>query len=91
MRQRRDALGISQKVLARKVSLERGWTEQATIARIETGKRGVSLADAIALAQALSCELGDLLTPVKCQACKDNPPAGYSCQTCGTSSERSTA
>ncbi len=85
MRQKREVLGFSQKRLARAVTLERGWTEQATIARIETGKRGVSLGDAIALARALGCELDDLLTPVECEACKDNPPAGYACQTCGTS------
>lgn len=84
MRQRREGLGMSQKSLAHGMSIERGWIEQSAIARIEKGQRRVTLTDALALTKALDCTLDDLLTPVNCEACKDNPPAGYACQTCGS-------
>ena len=44
---------------------------------------GTSLEVAARIADALGIPLGDLIAPVRCEACQDAPPAGFDCQSCG--------
>jgi transcriptional regulator with XRE-family HTH domain len=88
LRQHREANGMTQAQLANKTSVFAGRpVDQTTIARIEKGQRHVSLDDALHLAKALSMRIEDLLVEVKCDNCKDLPPAGFACQVCGASRE----
>ena len=60
---RRKAAGLSQQALADLMQL-RGWSNfrQQTVLKIEKGARGVSLPEAVDLADALGSELTALLT-----------------------------
>ncbi|WP_405056990.1 helix-turn-helix domain-containing protein [Kribbella sp. NBC_01505] len=83
-RQRREARGWSQAIVASKLaSMFCRPEDQALIARVEKGKRRIHLEDAHQLAFLIGADIKDLLTPVECEVCNDFPPAGYSCQTCG--------
>jgi transcriptional regulator with XRE-family HTH domain len=83
-RQRREARGWSQaKVAAQMTEVFENSMDQATIARIEKGARRINLTDAYQLAMLVGCTIENLLAPVRCEACKDFPPAGYACSQCG--------
>lgn len=62
---RRKAAGLSQEALAGLMQL-RGWSfHQQTVLKVEKGKRGVSLAEAVDLADCLGVELASLLNAAK--------------------------
>ena len=63
MTARRKAAGLTQEALAGLMQL-RGWGNfhQQTVLKIEKGRRGVSLPEAVDLADALGSELAALLT-----------------------------
>jgi lambda repressor-like predicted transcriptional regulator len=71
----------------------RGWSSRelsrraecsaSTFTRVKQG-RGIALAAAARIADALGMPLGDLIAPVTCTRCTGKPPAGFTCQECGT-------
>jgi len=81
---------MSQYALAREME-DRGWPwRQQTVARLETGQRMVRLGEAATLARMLRIDatLADLAEgtgtlPDLCARCQDNPPSGFTCNTCG--------
>lgn len=85
IRQHRLERGWSQAELASRMSKLSGAWDQATIARIEKGARRIQLNDAFLMAAMFGKQVEDLLDEMQCEACQDFPPAGYACQTCGTS------
>lgn len=53
------------------------------VTKIEMGNRRVDVDDLVAIAAALGVEPQELLTPFKCSTCHGEPPAGFTCRTCG--------
>lgn len=86
---RRKRLGMSQADIAEKMTaLGCPSIYPQTIGRIELGLRKVSVNDLAALAGVLGFAPGDLLGPLPpCPTCQDAPPAGFTCQGCGTKGE----
>jgi transcriptional regulator with XRE-family HTH domain len=58
VRERREALGITQVALGKTLGIE-----QSNVSAIERGRAGVSLDRLIRLAEILECSLDDLTTP----------------------------
>lgn len=56
------------------------------IARIEKLERRVDVDDLAALAEVFGVTTGQLLEPAPCDQCHGAPPAGFSCNACGTGS-----
>jgi DNA-binding Xre family transcriptional regulator len=54
----------------------------STFTRLKNDE-GTSLEVAARIADALDMLLSDLIAPIQCEACKDAPPAGFDCQSCG--------
>jgi transcriptional regulator with XRE-family HTH domain len=54
----------------------------STFTRIKQG-HGIALAIAARIADVLGKPLSELLTQVKCEACRDMPPPGFTCNACG--------
>ena len=53
------------------------------IQRVEVGARRVDVDDLVAFAKALDVPPVDLLEPWDCDVCHGQPPAGFTCSTCG--------
>lgn len=88
-RQAREASGLPQTRVAKLMTGYGFPWEQSTVWRAEAGSRVVSVGEAAALAVTLrfdikladlGADLGEL-----CGACSDNPPKGFTCDTCGRS------
>jgi len=77
---RRTALGWSQKDLAAKAGVH-----DSQISRFETGDKGIILETAVHLAAITGISLEGLDGP--CPHCGDSPPAGFTCNDCGTKGE----
>jgi transcriptional regulator with XRE-family HTH domain len=62
---------------------------RTVIANLENGRRAeVSIDHVVIAAQALDTTVEALLTePVRCPSCKGEPPAGFTCNTCGQGGE----
>ena len=79
LRAAREARGWSQRELARRS----GMPGTNTVSRAEGG-HDIYLSSALAFAVALGTGLTELAGPFKCEQCGDFPPAGFSCNECGT-------
>lgn len=56
---------------------------RTAIAKLETGRReAITIDELTALARALQVPVGSILM-TRCAHCYDNPPAGFTCNTCG--------
>lgn len=76
---------VSAQMLADRMT-ELGYPIQRTvIANLENGRRAeVSIDHVLVAAQALGTTITDLLeAPVVCPKCAGEPPAGFTCNTCG--------
>ena len=88
-------------VNVRRLRKARGWTQQELGTKlgwektvVSTAERSVSarrvrqfsIDDAVAIAEVFGVTIADLITPVPpCGQCGNNPPQGYTCNTCGRS------
>ena len=53
------------------------------LGRLELGERRVDVDDLVALAKVFDVPPVDLLEPWDCDVCHGQPPAGFTCSTCG--------
>lgn len=64
------------------------WMTRGIIANREVGRTGgVTVDDLVGFAKVFGLEPSELLAdhpPVACQKCMDEPPAGFTCNACGT-------
>lgn len=58
------------------------------ITRIEHGFRAVDVDDLAAIAAVLGVEIGELLSLEPCAVCKNQPPDGFICRTCGAGADQ---
>ena len=89
IREGRTALGLSQSHLAKLMTGYGFPWRQQTVVPIENGERSVNIGEAAALAVILHLDaklstLGAEL-PQLCGTCMGEPPAGFTCDTCGKS------
>lgn len=90
LRRRREALGLSIRALATKVRANGHRTNYSSLTRIELGTnalggmRAVTVDELVFLAEALEVRPEQLLEEPSCPACRDTPPAGFACLSCGT-------
>lgn len=82
----RKIQGISVQTLANRMTAQGFHIARSVIAKGETGRvRSMSVDQASHAARALGLTLTQLLTePALCRSCKGEPPAGFTCNTCGT-------
>lgn len=82
----RKIQGISAQALADRMNAQGFHVIRSVIANGETGRvRSMSVDFANHAARALGLTLTQLITePAVCKACKGAPPAGFTCNTCGT-------
>jgi transcriptional regulator with XRE-family HTH domain len=85
VRNLRKAQGISAKELARLMG-ECGYgTSRTSVAQAECGyRKEVSIDWVSAASQALGVSIKTVLYGPDCTVCNDNPPAGFTCNSCGT-------
>jgi len=60
----------------------------AVLHKMENGRRLPSLTEYVAICRALSIDAGLLVREPDCRACGDDPPAGFTCNTCGTGGDK---
>lgn len=82
----RKLQGVSAQTLADRMTAQGFHVIRSVIANGETGRvRSMSVDFASHAARALGLTLAELLTePAECKACKGEPPAGFTCNMCGT-------
>jgi len=87
VRMKRKAAGLSTQELSSTASVSR-----SGLTLLEGGsvRNLPSLTTLVKLADALGCELTDLLRGPSCERCWDSPPAGFSCNGCTMSGEAQT-
>jgi hypothetical protein len=78
IRQRRTALGLGLRELSRKCGLA-----PSTVFNAEHGI-ALTMRTLQRLAEGLGCTMTGLMTEPACPFCRDVPPPGYACGTCGT-------
>lgn len=67
---------------------------QSKMGLIEQGRRGLSFVDAVGISRALEISLDDLAAEVPpielevCGTCANEPPPGFTCNSCRTKGER---
>lgn len=89
VRQRRAELRWSGEELARRVSAQGVHFRRSMVTNLDNNRRAaLSVQELIALAAALGVTVEWLLNGVgqqapKCRHCRDQPPVGYTCNTCG--------
>jgi transcriptional regulator with XRE-family HTH domain len=81
VRRRRKAANLTQTELAAKAKASR-----AHLSQLENGTAPgyPSLGSLISFATVLGCKVADLLYEPSCGTCLDAPPAGFTCNECGT-------
>lgn len=81
----RKLQGVSAQALADRMTAQGFHVIRSVIANGEGGRvRSMSVDFASHAARALGLTLIELLTePAVCKACKGEPPAGFTCNTCG--------
>lgn len=93
VRDARERRGLSQTRLA-KAMIEQGWPwHQSTVHRVESGAQAARLGETVALAEILGIDLSAFLAGstalwLPCVTCSDQPPTGFTCDTCGKSGTR---
>jgi len=75
--QRRTAAGLGMRELARKCGVA-----PSTVFNAEHGI-ALTMRTVQSLADGLGCTAADLMTEPACSFCRDVPPSGYVCGTCG--------
>jgi hypothetical protein len=83
IRRLRAAQGFSTRQLELRLAMLGRPIPSSGITRLELGQRRVDVDDLVALATAFNVTPGQLLTPFDCTVCHGQPPAGFTCQTCG--------
>lgn len=88
MTKMRAVRGVSLRQLSARMDAH-GWPMAlATLQKVESGFRRITLDDAVAIAKVLEMKLpagmADLFSP--CGTCNGAPPAGFSCKACGLES-----
>lgn len=81
----RKLQGVSAQALADRMTAQGFHVIRSVIANGESGRvRSMSVDFASHAARALGLTLIELLTePAVCKSCKGEPPAGFTCNTCG--------
>lgn len=86
----RSVRGWSQRGLAQQTEIKGSKPVGfSTIARMEKRAQpteepvAVYIDDVVSLAETFGVTVQELITPPKCMACMDNPPAGFACRACG--------
>ena len=77
IRQRRSALGLGLRELARKCGVA-----PSSVFNAEHGI-AMTMRTVQRVAEGLGCTVADLMTEPACSFCRDVPPPGYACGTCG--------
>jgi len=87
VRKLRRAREWSQDALAERVAMAgMPSLDRQKISKAERGYRATfSVDELVALAAALDVRPEELLTPFECLQCRNTPPAGFACKTCGAS------
>lgn len=87
VRRLRQEAGWSQSDLAEAMTNRGYGMHQVTVGKVETAQRPTRLAEVAAFAITLNVAVEDLLQPMPpCEQCEDEPPHGFTCNTCGRSS-----
>lgn len=85
MRRFRQKLGWTQTQFGEKL----GWTKvTVSVAELSNGRRSRKFGvDEVAqIADALGVTVNDMISPIPpCERCSDEPPEGFTCNTCGRS------
>lgn len=85
VRRLRLAQGATVQKLTDRIKANGGGLERVAIAKIEMGKRRVTVDDLAELAKALGVTPTDLMAAAPdCRTCKGDPPTGFQCRVCGT-------
>ncbi len=87
----RKMRGLSYAELARRLAQAGHPIVDTSLLKIEKGDRRIDVDDLAALAAALEVSAAMLLGESDCAVCRNNPPAGFTCDTCGKSGTRVTA
>lgn len=83
MRNLRRQRGISLAALADRLGDQGVICNRAMLTNQETGRRQeMSVDQVVALAKVFGVAIDDLLANI-CETCRNEPPAGYTCNTCG--------
>lgn len=86
MRALRKKRGMSCQDIVEELSRRGNRQTRSTITSQELGRVGaISIDQVVALADIFGCAITDLLAPL-CATCSNEPPAGFTCGTCGRSS-----
>lgn len=85
MRALRQRAGYTQVEMAEQMRAFGIRLDPSAVTRIEQGGRSVRLNEAVAMARILCVSLPDVLDS-SCLTCFGSPPAGFTCQGCGSSS-----
>lgn len=84
VRKLRQDRGLSTRQLAELMTASGYPTKRATLAAAETGlRKEVSIDWIWAVSQALNVSLKVIVQGPDCSGCMDDPPAGFSCNSCG--------
>lgn len=85
IRMLRSKRGLSLRALAAETAKTGRGLSPDAINKIELGVRRIDVDDLFALAEALGTTPSQLLEPPEeCSACHGQPPAGFACLACGT-------
>ena len=86
VRVRRAELRMSARELAEAVTALGLPLSRSTLANLESGRReDPTVTELVAFALALRTTPGELLLAPTCPTCNDAPPAGFTCNACGSS------
>lgn len=87
MRRFRLAANLTQADLANEMGLLGLPMHQVTVGKMESAARPIAVVEVAALAEIFNVEIAELLKPnPPCSLCRNEPPGGYRCLTCGRSS-----
>ncbi|MER8158134.1 helix-turn-helix transcriptional regulator [Streptomyces sp. NPDC094472] len=94
VRRLRKARHLRQLDLAEKITAAGFPMRPSVVSKLEAGRhhdgsfRSVSVDELVAVAQALGVRPEQLLVPFECEVCKNTPPPGFTCATCGVTTDR---
>jgi transcriptional regulator with XRE-family HTH domain len=85
----RKKRGITTEVLSKLVADAGRTIHPSGITRLEKGDRRIDVDDLVAFATALGVAPAHLLElPGDCSICRGEPPAGFTCNACGTAGDQ---
>lgn len=90
VKQLRAARGLSTRALADLLQQKGRSIHDSAVSKIELGSRRITVDDLAAMLEIFNVSFEEMVKPASCSLCFDTPPPGFTCNSCGKTTNSNT-